>query len=102
MIESSQESLLSFAEVTRVVPPRRGGKRLHIATVYRWARHGCRGVRLETIQIGGSSFTSREALERFYQALTRQGEGRRSATPSHPTWTAEDDRRAQRLDEEGL
>ncbi|NUP96415.1 MAG: DUF1580 domain-containing protein [Planctomycetaceae bacterium] len=33
----------------------------------RWALHGVRGVRLETVRIGGSVYTSREALSRFIE-----------------------------------
>lgn len=31
----------------------------------RWMRHGVRGVRLESIQIGNRRFTSEEAIQRF-------------------------------------
>ena len=39
-------------------------------TVWRWARKGCRGVRLEYTRIGRTIYTSRESLERFFQRLT--------------------------------
>ena len=48
--------------------PRRQAREL--ATLYRWATHGCRGVRLETIQIGGTKCTSQEALQRFFNRLS--------------------------------
>lgn len=39
-------------------------------TVCNWARKGIKGVFLETIRKGGRIVTTREAIERFYQALT--------------------------------
>lgn len=44
--------------------------RLSRSTGYRWSRHGLRGVVLETVQVGGSRFTSLEALQRFVADLT--------------------------------
>ncbi|WP_422927034.1 DUF1580 domain-containing protein [Singulisphaera sp. PoT] len=41
-----------------------------MSTIYRWSTSGCRGVVLETIQIGGSRWSSREALQRFFEELT--------------------------------
>ena len=34
-------------------------------------RSGCRGVVLETIQVGGTRCTSREALQRFFENLSQ-------------------------------
>jgi hypothetical protein len=39
------------------------------ALVRRWLIHGVRGVRLEGLRRGGRWFTSREALERFFDRL---------------------------------
>jgi len=43
-------------------------------TVWRWAAKGIGGVRLERIQAGGKWRTSVEALQRFFDRLTDQGE----------------------------
>lgn len=40
----------------------------HISTLHRWRLRGVRGVRLESILIGGSRFTSRQAITRFIDA----------------------------------
>ncbi|QDU56747.1 hypothetical protein Pan181_29570 [Aeoliella mucimassa] len=45
--------------------PKRGGKKIHYSTLYRWATKGARGRRLDTVMIGGIRFASLEALERF-------------------------------------
>jgi hypothetical protein len=57
----------------------RGDKRIHVATLYRWTERGCRGIRLRYIQIGVTRCTTREWLNEFFAALTRQ---RPSATDS--------------------
>ncbi|WP_390884436.1 DUF1580 domain-containing protein [Humisphaera borealis] len=44
------------------------GRRLSCATLYRWINNGLRGVKLETVLIGGSRCTSVEACERFIGA----------------------------------
>lgn len=72
MIDLLTEDVLSLAQAAdqSVLPRRRGGKRPHASTLYRWATVGCRGVKLETIRFGGTLCTSLEALQRFTAALT--------------------------------
>jgi hypothetical protein len=41
----------------------------HTSTLIRWALRGLRGVRLETVLIGGRRYTSVEAIERFLARL---------------------------------
>lgn len=70
MIDIQNETVLSLTEAARHLPRRRAGKRPHVATLYRWAQGGVRGVILETIQVGGTLCTSIEALQRFCERLT--------------------------------
>jgi hypothetical protein len=70
MIDMLAEELITMSAATRRLPARSGGKRPHPATVYRWAKQGVRGVKLESIRCGGSLCTSAEALQRFCEALT--------------------------------
>lgn len=70
MIDSQTENLLSLTDAARLLPARRGGKRPHVSCMYRWTTAGCRGVVLESISIGGTRCTSREALSRFFAALS--------------------------------
>ena len=65
MIDMSAEELLSFAEAARALPGHP-----HMSTLYRWRMKGVRGVRLESVLVGGRRFTSREALERFAARTT--------------------------------
>ena len=70
MIDSLSETLISLADAARSCPTRRSGKRPHLSCVYRWTTVGCKGVVLESIQVGGTRCTSREALRRFFGELT--------------------------------
>lgn len=70
MIDSLNEALLPLAQAADELPRRRRGKKTHISTLYRWAVAGCRGIRLETVQVGATRCTSREALQRFFERLS--------------------------------
>jgi len=70
MIDTAVENLVSLREVPRCLPVRSNGKRLHISAVYRWTLRGIRGVRLETVKVGGTTYTSREAIQRFSERLS--------------------------------
>jgi hypothetical protein len=45
------------------------GGYVKLSTVHRWRMKGCRGVRLETFLRGGVRHTTREAIERFFEAV---------------------------------
>jgi len=70
MIDIATEELLTLKDVCRLLPRRRGGKKPAFSTVWRWALHGVRGVRLETLRCGGTLCSSREALQRFFNRLS--------------------------------
>lgn len=72
MIDPNSETVLSLTDAAKPLPARRGGKRPHVSCLYRWTKSGCRGIVLESIQIGGTRCTSEEALARFFQRLTAQ------------------------------
>jgi hypothetical protein len=74
MIDFTRETTFPLSQASRKVPRRGSGKRLHTATFYRWAAVGCRGVKLETLQIGGTKCTSAEALQRFFERLSNAGD----------------------------
>ena len=73
MIDISIENLIPIRDVPRRLPPRPTGKRVHISAVYRWIQRGVQGVRLEYIKIGGTTYTSKEALQRFADRHTGNG-----------------------------
>jgi len=89
MIDLRTETILTLAEAASRLPKRRAGKKPHVATLYRWASRGLRGVKLEMLQVGGTTCTSVEALQRFFDALTRA---------RSPAGTADQCRTAERTD----
>lgn len=81
MILLAQEALIPLRDAPKHLPSRPGGKRLHVSAIYRWVTKGVGGVVLESVRIGGTTYTSLEALQRFAQAQNR---GRSAATPVSP------------------
>jgi hypothetical protein len=81
-IDPNSETLLSLADAARALPRRRAGKRPHVSCVYRWTTSGCKGVVLESIQVGGTRCTGREALGRFFERLTYADDPRIDRTPN--------------------
>jgi hypothetical protein len=56
---------LTFAQAARTLP----GKPAP-STIWRWARHGCNGVKLATLMIGGRRYVTRQAIQEFIAATT--------------------------------
>jgi len=81
MIDSMSETLITLTEAARGLPRRRAGRKTNVSTLYRWSVGGCRGVILETLQVGGVRCTSREALQRFFEALTMPAQQRPVVVP---------------------
>jgi hypothetical protein len=73
------ESLLTLSTAARELPGP-SGKGVHVSTLWRWSFRGVRGIRLETVLIGGIRYTSREALERFVASTTAAADGTTAAT----------------------
>lgn len=69
MIDLATEQLVAVRDIPRHLPRRPTGKRVHISACYRWLARGVRGVKLEAIRIGGTTYTSVEALQRFAERL---------------------------------
>jgi hypothetical protein len=92
-----REKLFSLTEAAKLAP-----RRLNVATLWRWRTSGCRGVKLETILIGGRRMTSRDALARFFAAVTAAAdvESVRSETPHQRERRF--DRAERRADEMGI
>lgn len=80
-IDPNTETLVSLAGAARVLPRRRGDKRPHVSCLYRWTTRGCKGVILESVQVGGTRCTSREALARFFGRLSCADDPRADRSP---------------------
>ncbi|MDA8563103.1 DUF1580 domain-containing protein [Mariniblastus sp.] len=82
MIDVTKETLIPFRDVPAWTKERLG-KRIHPSTIHRWRLRGVRGVRLETLLIGGTRNTSAEALSRFFAATTAAADGESVAVVSN-------------------
>ncbi|MBI3461447.1 MAG: DUF1580 domain-containing protein [Planctomycetes bacterium] len=65
MAISLDEHLVTLNEARARLPGRPD-----ISTLWRWRQRGVRGVKLETLVVGGRRYTTVEALERFVAATT--------------------------------
>jgi hypothetical protein len=83
MINITAEAIFPFAKLPAEME-RLTGDRIHRATAERWRMRGCRGVRLETVLIGGKRYCSSEALQRFVEATTAAADGTSVASASTP------------------
>lgn len=71
-IDLESEELLTLRQAVTAFP---GKKRLSIATMFRWINApGVRGAVLETVCVGRTRYTSREAIERFIKAQNEPAE----------------------------
>jgi hypothetical protein len=70
MINTEFETLVAVSQLSKVIPGR-----VHSSTGWRWVQRGVRGIKLETILIGGRRYTSHEALQRFFERTTAAAAG---------------------------
>jgi hypothetical protein len=84
MINVESETLLTLPQAAAEQPCRRQGKRVSTVTLWRWATSGSGGIVLETLQTPSGRVTSREALQRFFEALTTNRQAGSSSTKSAP------------------
>lgn len=70
MIDTKNEQLFALKYARRWFPRRRRGKRPALPTLYRYSNEGYQGVILETVQVGGTRCTSREAVARFIEGIS--------------------------------
>jgi len=75
------EKRISFGSARMLPVLERDGSQPDAATVWRWAVHGVRGLKLESVVIGGRRFTTAEAVERFVHALSTGSSDTSAPTP---------------------
>src|SRR5689334_16919503 len=56
--DPSLSELITLAQAADELPRRRGGRKTHRATLYRWTDTGCRGVKLQFTQVGATRCTT--------------------------------------------
>lgn len=78
MIDIHNEQLCLLTEASDSIPSRPS-----YCTLMRWKREGLRGIRLETLQVGGRIFTSDQAINRFIARLSnRHVQAERNVSPA--------------------
>lgn len=92
-IDIETEEIRTLAQAARSLPKLRKNRPVAPSTLWRWAQRGIKGHRLETTKIGGTTVTSKEALQRFFDAVN--GNGTNGTVESHATSRA----RARKQDE---
>jgi hypothetical protein len=100
MINITTEELLSLRNACGLFPRRRFGKRPHVSCLYRWTTAGCRGVMLESVQVGATRCTSREAILRFIERLSQGARTIRAGPTPEPGYKRDD--RDELLNAEGF
>ena len=71
-IDPLAPDLIAIRDLPRLLPHRRGGRKLNLSTVWRWATHGYgpERVRLPVLRIGSNVYTTRTALREWCARLT--------------------------------
>jgi hypothetical protein len=70
MTDFANEQMITFHELARRLPRRRGGRPTHVSTIHRWRQRGVSGVRLSAVRCGSIWLTTWEAYQRFVDAIT--------------------------------
>jgi hypothetical protein len=65
---------IPLAQIAAILPRRRAGRKTHISTIYNWTSKGCRGVKLEYVQVGATRCVTRSQLADFLARLTGQSQ----------------------------
>jgi hypothetical protein len=60
-----QEDCFPLAKAPAKIPSRPA-----LQTLYRWWKRGIKGVKLEVVKVGNRPYTSREALDRFFNRIS--------------------------------
>lgn len=100
-IDALSEELLTFGQAARRARPN-GSRPAAPSTIWRWHSKGIAGVRLETVCMGGTRYTSAEALQRFFDAVTAVRDAERSAAVVDPDIALRSAATSRRLQEAGL
>jgi hypothetical protein len=95
VIDIATEQLQLLSKAPAHIPGRP-----HPSTIFRWCMRGSKGIKLETVVVGGRRFTSLEAIERFICRLNSPGE---VSGPARNQKTSEElELVNRRLDAEGI
>lgn len=96
-VDITREKTLDYRKVPAFIERIRGF-RPHISAVYRWSESNSRGIALEFLQTPKGRITSEEAIQRYFEALTRPRAGAcRETHGNRPLHNFTDPARKQRV-----
>ena len=98
-IDPLTEELLSMKDAAALLQKRRGGAKVSLTSLWRWSTRGAKGVRLETVRVGSSVYTTRDALRRFIEARTAAAGG---PVPQAPAPSTRSRRAVRELERMGM
>jgi hypothetical protein len=65
------DELIPLKDLAALLPRRRGGKKTHVATLFRWTTCGLHGQRLRFVQVGNTRCSTVAWVFEFFGALVR-------------------------------
>jgi hypothetical protein len=65
VVDLDRDTLLTFPQAAARLPGRP-----NLATLHRWRLHGCRGIKLACVKVGGRRYVTARALDEFIAALS--------------------------------
>ena len=80
-----KEDLIPMSTAGKHVPP----KGVNRSTVERWTRIGVKGIKLETVRVGGRRYTTLGSIQKFLIAQQKTGEQGEPTTPKPSMTKAE-------------
>ncbi len=81
VIDVRTDDLLTFSQLSRRLPRRRGDRPANVSTIHRWRYPGLHDVQLEAVRVGGCWCTTMEAYARFVAESTRAFEKSKGRPP---------------------
>ena len=88
MLDFSNETAIKFSAIPDWCH-KNLGNRVNRSTCHRWRTRGARGIKLETALVGGTRYTTLEALNRFFAETTAAADGETYEPASARQTTAE-------------
>ena len=65
------EDYLPLAEAAKRMPRGTNGRKVHVSTIWRWCRRGCRGIKLRYYRVGRTIMVTETTLQQFFSALAK-------------------------------
>jgi hypothetical protein len=99
-IDPLSDELLTLPQAAALFPCRRGSSKVSTSTLWRWYTRGSRGVRLEVARVGGSVYTTRDAIRDFITA--RSVAASNATMPQAPAPSTRSKRAMKQLERMGM